>query len=238
MVSWAVGLRSGAPSRTSRPGPPLGRLPDPKHPRTPTTYGVSAPADGHPVERPSVVTFGRAFGQRVPQAHRHRVSGAVRDTATGIRTRPTSLANGRFRWKCSRSNRWRTALNRPESGANCRALSRTSSGRRPGRVRSSSGRRRPAGAAHAAPRSDTRRYLQGRCHLLIHASDHRASPRRRASDFRPVECSNGSGDALDGRGDLAFQYRAERNWYVGNCHAAYRCLEGVEGLFGDDSCDL
>jgi len=55
-------------------------------------------------------------------------------TATGIRSRPTSLVNGRFRWKRSRLNRGTTALNRSASGADCRALSR-SGGVAPERLR-------------------------------------------------------------------------------------------------------
>jgi hypothetical protein len=68
--------------------------------------------------RLSVAASGRRFGPCFC---------ARSGTATGIRSRPTSLANGRSRWKCSRSNRWRTALNRSVSGADCRALSRTGS---------------------------------------------------------------------------------------------------------------
>jgi len=47
---------------------------------------------------------------------------------TRIRSRPTVPVDGCFRWKSSPLNRWRTALNRLGSGADCRALSRSGGG--------------------------------------------------------------------------------------------------------------
>ena len=98
-------------------------------------------------------------GRPAPRLRSHQPVGDLDGVLSGIRSRPMNPANGRFRWNCPQSNRWWTALNRSESRADCRALSRTdtvaperqtTTSRVPRRVAS-----RPASDAHDTSASAT-----------------------------------------------------------------------------------